>query len=487
MDLLLAFCYAGTAWFAQLCMLFEYRFIVGKKSEYLLFMTIPGEQREDAEVKELVRRFKKEFWAWMAGLFAAIGGFFLILLLPAGVESSQLMYLIVWCTVLIVADYKVIKKYANRMYELKIKKGWGNPPKQSGMEIDTVVSRMKKTMPVSEIWLMVPLWICIGSFLWWFQYATEYKILLVSLVFNVGAFLFFCYMYQRMAHGKLKVYSEDSEINYALNRASKRAWTGCVVWEAVLLCGSQFIITVLLYSYMNDTAAGVENVAGFWGMFIGSMVVVLLAVLFVFFRAAGRVKQAKKELAAAANLSFAEDEDVYWRNGYYYNPNDTNSFVESRTLGITTNMATKWGPATKWILLITLMACIGLAAALLPFDFGRITMEVKAEGIELRGCIYYKENVSFEDISEVLLLPECPEASRVWGTGTERFALGDYRFKDYGNGRAMLDKDADYFILVKRQNGKWIGFSTKDSEEMLKAYELLNSYVNEGKAQQDGK
>ena len=62
MDLLIAFCYAGTAWFVQLCMLLEYRYIAGKKSEYLLFMTIPGEQREDAEVKELVRRFKKEFW-----------------------------------------------------------------------------------------------------------------------------------------------------------------------------------------------------------------------------------------------------------------------------------------------------------------------------------------------------------------------------------------------------------------------------------------
>lgn len=481
MDLILALSYAGTAWFVQLCMLLDIPFIVGKKAEYLLFMTIRGEQREDADVKELVRKFKKEFWSWMTGLFIVTGVFFLILLLPVGVTTGQLLYLIVWCTVLILSVYKVTKKYTNRMYELKIKKGWGNPPKQSGMEVDTVVSRMKKTMPVSEIWLIVPLWICIGSFLWWFQYATEYKILLVSLLLNVGAFLFFCYMYHRMAHGKLKVYSEDSEINYALNRASKRAWTGCVVWEAVLLCGSQFLVTVLLYSYMRDTAAGVEHMAGFRGLFIGSTVFVLLAVLFVFFRAAGRVKQAKKELAAAANLSFAEDEDAYWRNGYYYNPNDTNSFVENRAFGLTTNMATKWGTVTKWILIITLIACVGLAAALLPFDFGRITMEVKADSIELRGCIYYKESISFEDISEVLLLTECPEASRVWGTGTERFALGDYRFREYGNGRAMLDKDADYFILVKRQNGRWFGFSTKDSEEMLKAYELLKYYVEDEK------
>ncbi len=475
MDWILAFSYAGTMWFAQLCLLLDIFFIVGKKSDYLLFMTIRGEQREDKDVQQLVRGFKKEFWIMMAGMFAATSVFFLVPLLPAGDLSLQTIYMTLWCTALIWWDYKVINKYANRMYELKLKKGWQTPIRKSVAEVDTVVSRMKKSMPVSEIWLAIPVWICIGSFVWWFYCATEYKVLLISLVFNVIAFVFFCYMYHRMAHGKLKVYSEDSELNYALNRVSKRAWTGCVVWEATLLCGFHFIATVFIHSYMSGVAAGKEHMGGFWAGFIVSAVLSVVLVVAVFFGAASKVKQAKKELAAAANLSYAEDEDAYWKNGYYYNPGDTNTFVESRSLGITTNMATNWGTITKWVLIITFLACIGLGVAMLPLDFGKVTMSVGKDSLEVKGCVYYKESLAYDEVEEVYLLTEqeARESSRIMGTGTERFALGDYRFKGYGNGKAIMDKEAEYYILVKRKNGKWFGFSVTDSESMLKIYEML--------------
>lgn len=477
MDLFLAFSYASTLWFVQLCLLLDLYFITRKKSDYLLFMTIRGEQREDADVLQLIRTFKKEFWVMMAGMFAATGVFFLLPLLREGELSLSMIYMTLWGTALIWWDYKVIKKYTNRMYDLKTEKGWQTPVKKAVAEVDTVVSRMKKTMPVSEIWLAVPAWICIGSFVWWFYSATEYKVLLISLAFNVLAFVFFCYMHYRMAHGKLKVYSEDSGLNYALNRVSKRAWTGCVVWEATLLCGFQFITTVLLHSYMTGVAAGKEDLNGLLAGLVTCAALSVILVFVVFFAAAGKVKQAKKELAEAANFSYAEDEDVYWRNGYYYNPGDTNTFVENRSLGITTNMATKWGPATKWILLGTFILCIGIGIAMLPIDFGRMTMKVEEDGLELQGCLYYKETLSFDEVTEVYLLPERPESSRVWGTGTDRFAMGDFFFKGYGNGKAMMDREADYFILAKRQNGKWFGFSVTDSDMMFDCYNTLAEHA----------
>ena len=110
---------------------------------------------------------------------------------------------------------------------------------------------------------------------------------------------------------------------------------------------------------------------------------------------------------------------------------------------------------------------------MLPFDFGKLKMQVGTEYVELKGCLYYKETLEFTDVTEVHLLTERPECSRVWGTGTDRFAMGDYHFKGYGNGKAMIDKEAEYFLLVKRKNEKWFGFSVTDSEEMLKLYERL--------------
>ena len=473
MDFLLAFSYASTLWFVQLCLLLDLHFITRKKSEYLLFMTIRGEQREDADVVQVVKGVKKEVWIMMAVMFATTGVFFLLPLLRKGELSLSTIYMTLWCTALIWWDFKIIKKYTNRMYDLKIEKGWQTPVKKSMAEVDTVVSRMKKSMPVSEIWLAVPAWICIGSFVWWFYSASEYKVLLISLIFDVLAFVFFCYMYHRMAHGKLKVYSEDSNLNYALNRVSKRAWTGCVVWEATLLCGFHFITTVLLHSYMKGIASGKEDVNG---ILAGLAVCAVLSVLLIFvvlFVAAGKVKQAKRELAEAANFSYAEDEDVYWKNGCYYNPGDTNTFVENRSMGIATNMATKWGPITKWVLIVTFIMCIGIGVAMFPIDFGGMYMTVGKESLELRGCLYYKETLSFDEVTEVYLLSEQPESSRVWGTGTDRFSMGDYHFKGYGNGKAMMDKEAEYFILAKQENGKWFGFSVTDSEGMLSVYEKL--------------
>lgn len=473
MGLFLAISYGACAWFVQLCLLFDIHFIVGKKADYLLFMSIHGEQREDEDVQNIVKQFKKAFGGMMIHMFFAVGIFFLLLLIPNAVASLSYFYLILWCTVLIWADYKIVKTYANRMYELKKSKGWSTPVRKTVTEVDTVVSRMKKTMPVSEIWLTIPLWICIGAFVWWIYSATEYKMLLITLCSNVLVVVVFGYMFHRIAHGKLKVYSEDSEVNYALNRASKRAWSKCIVWEAGLLSGHHFIITLLLHSYLKGVSTGTEQVTGFWIGFIGSTAIVLLLALLLFWGATNRVKQAKKELAAAANLSYAEDEDVYWKNGYYYNPYDTNTFVENRGFGLTTNMATKWGPITKWILIITLVLCIGLGIVMLPLDFGKMTIKVTEKGVELRGCLYYSETLNFDDVEEVYLLSEAPESSRAWGTDTERFSMGSYHFKGYGNGKAMMDHEAEYYILVKQKSGKWFGFSVRDSEKMLDMYEKL--------------
>lgn len=480
-DVVMALSYAGTAWFVQLCMLWAACVLIRKKSDYVLCMSIRGEQREDEDVVRLVGAYKKELWKWMWILFLATGGHFVLTLLPFGVDSFHVLYITLWSTALIFTDYKITKKYASRMYELKLQKGWGNPPKIGTMEVDTIVSRMKKTLPVSELWLGIPLWICIGGFLWWGQCAIEYPWLLVSLIFNVLAFLFLCYMFHRMAHGKLKVFSEDSDINYALNKVSKKAWTGCVAWLSSLLCGYQFFVTVWLHSYLKKASEGrsEEALNGFLFLFLPLSLIVTVLIVVSFLKASGRVKQAKKELAVAANLSFAEDEDAYWRNGYYYNPYDTNSFVESRGLGITTNMATKWGPITKWLLISAFIFCVGLAVAFLPFDFGTVKATVETDRIEVKGCLYYKESLYFEDVAEVVLLEELPESVRVWGTGTDRVALGSYHLKEFGSVKLIMLKEVPLYLMVKKTDGKWFGFNVEEEKEMQEYYALLKNYEEE--------
>ena len=140
---------------------------------------------------------------------------------------------------------------------------------------------------------------------------------------------------------------------------------------------------------------------------------------------------------------------------------------------MTANMAGAWGKVTKGALLAVLVLCLGISVALLPLDFGTVTAKTDGKTIELRGGFYYKLTIDLSDISDVVLLTECPKMSRIWGSGMKHMALGDYSFSGYGNGKAMLFKDAEYFLMVQNGKGKWNGFSVKNSEEMLRYYELL--------------
>ena len=93
MEWFLAWSNVGTLWFVQLCMLLEYNILVGNKSDYLLYMSLCGAQREDADVKQVVKAFRKEFFVWNLVMFLAAGGCFLLSLLPAGSASFQVIYI----------------------------------------------------------------------------------------------------------------------------------------------------------------------------------------------------------------------------------------------------------------------------------------------------------------------------------------------------------------------------------------------------------
>lgn len=471
MGMVLAVTYIVTALVVEAAILLGDLMVIRKRSDYLLYMTIRGEQRDDPEVVRLVKQYKAALWRFAVVIFVLSFGFFLC----GEYASFAILYLTAWCTAAILGDYRLVKRYAGRMYELKKEKGWCRPVKQTNCKVDTAVSRRKKTFPVSELWMFLPLWICVGSFFWYFLRGTGNTVLLLFPVSNAVVVLLFFYLFHLAAHRKLKVYSEDSEINYILNKTAGRAWTACIVIEEILLCLYHFYLMVWLHSYMEEmktNGAPADSVER-WVLFAGASVLVMGLSVWTLLTAAARVRKVKKELAAGQEEFWKEDEDACWKNGYYYNPEDSSTFVENRCYGITTNMATVWGKITKWVLLGTLFVCIGLGIATLPLDFGTVSIVQKENGIEVRGGWYYKEKLAFEDIREVTLLTESPGLSRVFGSGMKHMALGEYHLKEYGSGRAIVYREAEYFILVEKTNGKLVIFSTDDAEEMLLCYETL--------------
>lgn len=470
--MLVGLLYVGTLWIVLLCVVWEGCLVVSPKNEYFLSMKISKEQRTDAKVQRLAEEYRKA--KRLLHLAALVLSFLPLLFTDIG--SLQVFYMTVWCTALLFGEYKIIKNFTNRMYELKVKKGWTNPDKKTVCEVDTAVSLLKKKLPVSAIWFGIPLWIGISSGFWWLLKAPLYGVLGIIVVSNLLVTGVFICMYRFAVRGRLKVYSENSEKNYALNRLVKRAWSGWIVLEATVISVMQFLTMIFLLQYLKKLEEHPGEASGMsFLIFTAVSVVVLLAVTLVLFvRTSQKLRTAKEMLLNASEKESIVDEDYYWRNGYYFNPNDSCALVENRSgLGMTANMAGVWGKVTKGALLAVLVLCLGISVALLPLDFGTVTAKTDGKTIELRGGFYYKLTIDLSDISDVVLLTECPKMSRIWGSGMKHMALGDYSFSGYGNGKAMLFKDAEYFLMVQNGKGKWNGFSVKNSEEMLRYYELL--------------
>lgn len=449
--------------------------LVSKKAPYTLYMTLTKEQRETEAVQFVIRQYKKAVWRFLILMFVTSAFFFAF----PGVSSYQVFYLTIWCTFVLVGQYKIIHKYTGELYRMKEENGWLLIHPKEVVRLDTVVTGKKKILPASPMFFLFSIWLLIGQTIWYFLQAREYPGMLVFLVMNYISLGMFFYLYHKAAHTKSRVYCDDSDINLTINKVAKRSYTGCVLIEAFTVSFYCFLMMLTMRSYMKNVAEMGNSGSGvlpgiiLWSVFFS----VLSVIEFVF--AAKKITKVKKALLTGKKETFPEDEDAAWKNGYYYNPKDSNSFVEDRTkllgTGITVNMATPAGKATGYLLLGVLILCLFLAVGLFPLDFGKVTVTTTEKGVLTKACLYYKEFVSFDEIEKATLLSECPELTRVFGSGMEHVALGDYHFKGYGSGKAMVTREAEQFLMIEKTNGDLICISVSDNDEMEEIYRQIIS------------
>lgn len=89
--------------------------------------------------------------------------------------------------------------------------------------IDSEVTRLKKTFPVSKYWLIVPCALVLTAFLS-AAIGDGHRGLLFALLICAEV-VPFCVMYGFAAREKSKYFSDDADINMALNRIRIREWT----------------------------------------------------------------------------------------------------------------------------------------------------------------------------------------------------------------------------------------------------------------------
>jgi len=168
-----------------------------------------------------------------------------------------------------------------------------------------------------------------------------------------------------------------------------------------------------------------------------------------------------------------KDNDEYWKNNVYNNPNDPRTMVEKRVgYGFEYNLATKKGKImTYGSYAIAIIIPAVLLVMFFIFDFSKFTLSIEDEVVKISAPVY---GTSFEikDIQEIELVDSISIMVRTNGIGTARYSLGNYNVKDYGNSKLYVYTGSSPYIAIKVED-KYVFITGESKEETEKYYKEL--------------
>ena len=124
------------------------------------------------------------------------------------------------------------------------------------------------------------------------------------------------------------------------------------------------------------------------------------------------------------------------------------------------------------LFLVFLVVAAGLAAAL-AVVFAPVKTELKDDSYTLT-FLFHKENTTYSEVDEVLLLDEAYSAKKIKSYGGISKEFGTYQNDDYGTHfRLTYAENKKNFILIKKKDGSVTVFNQKSyvkTEELYKAF-----------------
>lgn len=207
----------------------------------------------------------------------------------------------------------------------------------------------------------------------------------------------------------IPVYSEDVKMNLAVNRLQKNVWS----WS--LIAGSLFNTGAYLWvTYFMDEK-----------MWIGSEVYIVYIILesvpiFIFMSGVFYIKKKRNRILQNNETLHYVDDDIYWKNGWYSNPNDKRLIVQdwACSFNYTTNMARPAGKISFAAgIVITIVCLLWVCVLMFRIDFTPIKVSVGSDKIEITSG-YSDMEIDIDEVQSAELLPKLPndEYKRVNGS-----------------------------------------------------------------------
>lgn len=451
--------------------------VYGKKVKYeegmLLGVHVPPYAQDEPDVRELLERYQSRSKRFYLGnmIFS-----FVILALVFYRTSVFILVWTVWLLAFVGVAVGMICVYHRRLYDLKVERGWFGREGANIVIADIHTPHEVQKKAVSVLWhvlfLLLTGMLCAVPPVRQYLLAEPEGWLFPGMTMGITLLFLICHNWTNRSGNR--IYSEDSELNIRINGLEKRSWS--VIWILCDLLNFSGMV-LLCYGTGKNQWLDIGYLIGYIALLTLSAVPIL-AGLFC-------LKKRKAELLKENKAPLYIDDDVYWKNGWYENPNDKRWFVQDRlcSMNYTSNMAK---PLMKWLTVLTLagvvLGCLWLDVIFLRQDFGTFTLNVQGQEVSVDGLGY---DIEFQigDIEGAELIEELPDEkmNRTNGMADDRRLLGKFRGRETGECRLYIERG--YSPILKLTLPEYTVFiNSREPEQTQGWYEELMSNLRESRA-----
>ena len=294
----------------------------------------------------------------------------------------------------------------------------------------------------------------------WWMYGAGAGICVLFLALHIG-----------IAVQANRVYSENPEINFAVNRLTKRAWT-----------------SGLIYASWINGAAWITMAAGYYiaGPDLPLWVYVVYSILMAGAAAALLIPVAlsvgkRKTLLQSDQEAYYTDDDEYWKSGWYNNPNDRHILVQDRMNSM--NYSFNFGrPGVKIAIKLFYAVLIIFVPAIVIWSVSSIAslenaevVLAEADGIYRIEAAGYDCEFRDDEIRSVNLSDALPEDDyvRTNGGSTDKVNIGYFRGKETGKCMMFLYKDCTPVLEIRLENGMTVYANSREEKDTEDWYDML--------------
>lgn len=427
----------------------------------LFGLFLPPEAEKTQEVQQLQSGYRKQLF-FLIALFAVLAVPFLFIGKPFWIQFACLF---VWEILQLIVCSLLFNRYVRKTEQLRAQKGWPLPNYEQ-ISVDTSVSLIRKKLAVHPAAMLPGIILSLVPPLLWLFNGRDWTTLPAVFPGLLSAALFWA---ARTAciRARSVAYSENTDINRACHAVFVRGWTIYFAVASAVLAIS--LILLWLPEYFSGRYSWVTVLAVILlFLFIASTMVTVI-----------RIRQKQQRILGMTDRYIPQqDDNQYWKGGFYNNPADPRLMVPKRSgLGMTFNVGNRLGKLfTILILGLSGLLVVGLIGMFAWMETAPFILEINAEMVTISAPVYGTE-FPISEIREVSLTDSIPSGARTNGAAAGDLLLGHFRLD--GVGDALLYVHTDQMPCIKiEMEEKTIYFTAETEEETAALLELLEEAVS---------